>query len=478
MKKLISLFLTLCILAGLIATLPLSVNAAATEITIASVDDWMSKLSGKTIGEANITVTATELDFEGKKVAPIKGFKGTFEGNGVVIKNLNMGNDVAVNGENGIFSCLAGAATFKNFLITDSKIEGTQWVGAIACCTGGNVEVKNVYISDSVLIKVGKTKDNSYAGGLFGGLAGETKEALIDSCVFAGTVEAEGKYCGGFIGDAYKCPSTTITNSLSMGKVAAESKNAGSCGFIGDCAGYVEQTVTLTNCIYAGGAENEAYYNRVFFRNAEYATVTNCYTTVINKTEKVYNEVLYNEKNSGVTLIEKADLIGAEATVTLDGWTKRAGDIMVPTGVAAFAPAVYGKTYTVTWMNGDTVLATEEYQGGAMPEYKGETPTLAEDDVYTYTFSGWSPELSEVFADVTYDAEFFKTRKNITVDDGEDEDDVTTAPVTNSTPTTNAPTTEAPTNEEQGGCGAIAGGSALALVLILGGAVVLGKKEN
>ena len=89
MKKIISLLMVACMMVGMLSIMPISIGAATT-ITIASVDEWMEKLSGKEVGEANINVTAAELDFTGKDVKPAFDFKGTFNGNGVVIKNVNL----------------------------------------------------------------------------------------------------------------------------------------------------------------------------------------------------------------------------------------------------------------------------------------------------------------------------------------------------------------------------------------------------
>lgn len=58
--------------------------------------------------------------------------------------------------------------------------------------------------------------------------------------------------------------------------------------------------------------------------------------------------------------------------------------------------------YTVVWKNGDTVLETDtDVPEGTTPEYNGSTPTKA-----NHTFIGWTPEITSVTADVTYQAVF------------------------------------------------------------------------
>ena len=96
----------------------------------------------------------------------------------------------------------------------------------------------------------------------------------------------------------------------------------------------------------------------------------------------------------------------AQYSYTFSGW----GDISAVTNDVTYT-AQFSETvnkYTVTWKNHDgTILETDtDVPYGMTPEYNAETPIKASTEQYTYTFGGWSPEISSVTEDITYTAYF------------------------------------------------------------------------
>lgn len=63
--------------------------------------------------------------------------------------------------------------------------------------------------------------------------------------------------------------------------------------------------------------------------------------------------------------------------------------------------------YTITWVDGNgEVVETDTVIHGETPSYNGTTPVKNSDEQYTYTFTGWSPEITPATADATYTAVF------------------------------------------------------------------------
>ena len=78
-------------------------------------------------------------------------FKGTFDGDGYVIRGLYM------NGERfgGLFGLLDGNAVIKNLGIESSYILATNQAAAFASKVGGNVTFRNCYADSSVILSSG-----------------------------------------------------------------------------------------------------------------------------------------------------------------------------------------------------------------------------------------------------------------------------------------------------------------------------------
>ena len=385
-------------------------------------------------------------------------FNGNFNGNGKTISGVYVVNETSAskNAGTGLFAILGANAKVRSFAVVNSYISANKAAGVIGLAlTSNSLSVESIFSGALVnAVEAG-------AGGIVGQLSansGETGGGRISSCAFSGIVTAP-TIAGGILANG-NGKKITVADCLFTGTATANSYNSGIVGRndSGDCS--------VTGCISVGTAR----YHFLGAKNENTTTViTNCYYVGELSNKNAIAENCVQLESIGAIIGS-----GVDATVTsaLSNWSVRDGDIMVPTGVLALAPQMFKLVYTVTWVDEDeNVLATEEYDIGVTPEYKGETLTKAEDDMYTYTFSGWSPQITPVSEDITYKAEFFKTRKNVVLEEETEHG-------------TEAPATEAPATEtdavEEDGCGSVVGYGAAAIVAIIstGFAVVTKKKED
>ncbi len=146
------------------------------------------------------------------------------------------------------------------------------------------------------------------------------------------------------------------------------------------------------------------------------ATYTATYTSTVNKylikfinddgTVLQSSEVAYGElpAYTGETPTKAAT---AQYTYTFNGWNPT---IVTVTGEATYT-AVYdqeNREYMITWLDDDgSIIDTTAVAYGEMPVHADPVkPSTAQ---YSYTFTGWTPELKEVTGEATYTATYTST---------------------------------------------------------------------
>lgn len=76
------------------------------------------------------------------------------------------------------------------------------------------------------------------------------------------------------------------------------------------------------------------------------------------------------------------------------------------------------ETFTVIWKNYDNSIleVDENVIKGTIPTYDGNTPTRENDDLYTYTFNGWDPEVGPIYKNTSFVATFKAMDNSINID--------------------------------------------------------------
>lgn len=100
----------------------------------------------------------------------------------------------------------------------------------------------------------------------------------------------------------------------------------------------------------------------------------------------------------------------AKYAYTFKDWSPTVIDVKnAATYTAVFDSTV--RSYTITFMNGNTKLQVVDVEYGKMPQYTGKTPTKSSNNKYSYTFAGWSPKIASVKGGAIYQAVFDSTKQ-------------------------------------------------------------------
>ncbi len=216
-------------------------NTSADTFTLSTTDEFIAfgevvtsgvNFSGKTVKLAN------DLDFNSATINPVgdasKAFKGTFDGQNHVIKNLKVESYTDdTNGCVGLFAKLEGA-TVKNLGIENitvsmnsSKITGNYYVGGIAGDARSGAKIDSCYVRNITL------SDFNKSGARFGGLVGYIRKTgvVISNCYVqnlkSGTnLSATGTIAAGLVGCIHN--DTTDTNNITISNCYAGNNAIGS----------------------------------------------------------------------------------------------------------------------------------------------------------------------------------------------------------------------------------------------------------
>ena len=303
-------------------------------------------------------------------------FRGILLGNGHTISGLYVVQRTGeANNGAGIIATTGDGAQISNLYITNSVINDVGWAGTVVGQTIGNVTISGIYVDENVYVNATKGGDgNTNSGGIIGGGSSNNSFTItVQNCVFAGTVNATGKYVGGIVGNGngnYVSVSgrqhdVVITNCICFGQIGVGTGAQYASGIIGTN----RSTTTITNTIYAGGGSKSDYpdsWGYIAYPIGEmmHATVTNCYTIVTNGTENngnvmkavfqdddsITKSTAYGLLDGKVALSTSAGVCGPSLAGFTSGWTFRGTattsgaitsgtrEIAIPTAVASFAP--------------------------------------------------------------------------------------------------------------------------------------------
>ena len=384
---------------------------------------------------------AADIDCGSDNWEPIGGdkpFAGTFDGDGKTITYsiICSENDAP----KGLFAKIGSAGTVKNLNVAGSIVNTAEYAGpagGIAAYNSGLIE--NCYSA----VDINKGCDRGT-----GGIAAWNDEgATIRYCAASGTLTWTGAsdfyaYIGGITGENYNYDVVSMTNCAMLGDVLAE--NSDGDNYVGRLIGrqfdessthdcYYLDTMTVTGVVNSDSVTAKTAEELKAIGQAAYNAGYTVYGLALGaaapfsvNVRKLTGGEVYTIQNvtRETTVAELKTLVAAETAIPASEQRlifagkeladdKTLGEYNI--GKDATLHLVV-RTYTVTWMNGETELETSTgLSAGDIPSYPGETPTKDADAQYTYTFSGWtdgtnsyglSDTLPAVSGNVTYTATY------------------------------------------------------------------------
>ena len=243
------------------------------------------------------------------------GFRGTFDGQGHTISNLNVNvSGIAKNTEYGLFGLVDSGAVLKDFTILSGEVNG------IANSTGAVAG----YIWSATIDNVtnyANVTGNSYIGGIVGQM---TRGTTISNCFNYGNVQGI-NYVGGVVGGTEDSTATrSIVGVTNMGQVSGHSQVGGIIGRAYHVTvesaynGYTASVTATTR--YAGGVVGYLMNGSTVLKSVNTADVAGleCVAGLVGgavnggSLTTSYSEGLISARGSQVT--EAGTLVGGAST--------------------------------------------------------------------------------------------------------------------------------------------------------------------
>ena len=218
-------------------------------------------------------------------------FKGTFDGQGFAIKNLQVYSDEKYVG----MFAVADGATFKNLRIEGGEVKGggqTGYVGALVAHARGVIVINCHNLGCRVIQQY--SKESGKAGGLAGGVyKSETRTSIFIAC--SNTGEVHSSYCpAGIMGGGFGA-GTTIVACYNLGNIFSEAKGRMfASGIVADFGGGNNMTACFTDCTIPKHITNGAIIGDVMTNTSDIH-----YSYSANLSMKLIGQV-YAELNSTV----------------------------------------------------------------------------------------------------------------------------------------------------------------------------------
>jgi len=235
-------------------------------------------LSGHYVLGADIDASATASWEGGRGFDPIAKadasnsssnlFSGALDGLGHVINHLTINRTSSTDYAAGLIGS-AGGATIRNLGLVDANVTGSNSAGGlIAEVYDSGTSIDNSYVDGDISTAHG----GWVAGGLVGNVSGDlsiTNSHTSGSVTADGTVNGEGRYAGGLVGNILIISHTNLANVYSTSDVSGYS-------YVGGLVGGAYRYFVLSNAYFGGTVTANAFVGALA-GFSQLSTLTNVY---------------------------------------------------------------------------------------------------------------------------------------------------------------------------------------------------------